>query len=100
MNTEIPPAIEARIIPATDRKSTLLNSSHRCISYAVFCLKKKKPLSSPPLESLPDRESTKEVTLRKNIRTHNPLLRPTRIFFNDPATTEIYALSLHDALPI
>src|ERR1017187_10919473 len=24
---------------ATDRKSTRLNSSHRCISYAVFCLK-------------------------------------------------------------
>src|ERR1017187_1927086 len=27
---------------AIDRKSTRLNSSHRCISYAVFCLKKKK----------------------------------------------------------
>src|SRR5437764_13426848 len=27
-----------------DRKSTRLNSSHRCISYAVFCLKKKKKL--------------------------------------------------------
>src|SRR5437763_1421612 len=26
----------------SDRKSTRLNSSHRCISYAVFCLKKKK----------------------------------------------------------
>src|SRR5437879_13149969 len=26
---------------ASDRKSTRLNSSHRCISYAVFCLKKK-----------------------------------------------------------
>ena len=25
----------------TDRKSTRLNSSHRCISYAVFCLKQK-----------------------------------------------------------
>src|SRR5437879_10334209 len=25
---------------AEDRKSTRLNSSHRCISYAVFCLKK------------------------------------------------------------
>src|SRR4029434_9504562 len=40
-----------------DRKSTRLNSSHTCISYAVFCL-------------------------------------------NDTATTEIYTLSLHDALPI
>src|ERR1017187_7604462 len=28
----------------TDRKSTRLNSSHRCISYAVFCLKKKQVL--------------------------------------------------------
>src|SRR5207248_11499161 len=27
---------------AGDRKSTRLNSSHRTISYAVFCLKKKK----------------------------------------------------------
>src|SRR5437762_9974154 len=29
-----------------DRKSTRLNSSHRCISYAVFCLKKKRKHSS------------------------------------------------------
>src|SRR5258705_8898904 len=28
--------------PGTDRKSTRLNSSHLGISYAVFCLKKKK----------------------------------------------------------
>src|SRR5258705_1756056 len=28
--------------PSTDRKSTRLNSSHLGISYAVFCLKKKK----------------------------------------------------------
>src|SRR2546422_4169030 len=29
-------------LPDTDRKSTRLNSSHGYISYAVFCLKKKK----------------------------------------------------------
>src|SRR5258708_25087216 len=28
--------------PVLDRKSTRLNSSHQIISYAVFCLKKKK----------------------------------------------------------
>src|SRR5207244_11074324 len=28
--------------PRTDRKSTRLNSSHQIISYAVFCLKKKR----------------------------------------------------------
>src|ERR1017187_10801798 len=27
-------------VVSRDRKSTRLNSSHRCISYAVFCLKK------------------------------------------------------------
>src|SRR5437867_8746867 len=32
----------ARREEITDRKSTRLNSSHRTISYAVFCLKKKK----------------------------------------------------------
>src|SRR2546427_2853719 len=32
----------------TDRKSTRLNSSHSQISYAVFCLKKKKRQNSKP----------------------------------------------------
>src|SRR5947209_16766823 len=38
-------AVQARLICvalAADRKSTRLNSSHANISYAVFCLKKKK----------------------------------------------------------
>src|SRR5258708_24064698 len=34
--------IEDRYAMFTDRKSTRLNSSHQIISYAVFCLKKKK----------------------------------------------------------
>src|SRR5262245_64174098 len=33
---------QVRPRPAADRKSTRLNSSHLGISYAVFCLKKKK----------------------------------------------------------
>src|SRR3712207_9314356 len=32
--------------PRTDRKSTRLNSSHANISYAVFCLKKKKQIKT------------------------------------------------------
>src|SRR5256712_8900793 len=32
--------------PGVDRKSTRLNSSHDQISYAVFCLKKKKDLTT------------------------------------------------------
>src|SRR5690625_6626030 len=35
-------------IPPLDRKSTRLNSSHVAISYAVFCLKKKR---TPPLSA-------------------------------------------------
>src|SRR2546430_7405366 len=43
-----------------DRKSTRLNSSHSQISYAVFCLKKKKKYHRPPasfnlLDASPDR---------------------------------------------
>src|SRR2546430_12304218 len=33
----------------TDRKSTRLNSSHSQISYAVFCLKKKKTRQKAPI---------------------------------------------------
>src|SRR3712207_9351717 len=35
-----------RTSPGPDRKSTRLNSSHANISYAVFCLKKKKTKTS------------------------------------------------------
>src|SRR3989475_290224 len=41
----------ARRGPAQDRKSTRLNSSHSQISYAVFCLKKKKK-TYEPLDSI------------------------------------------------
>src|SRR2546430_6922696 len=36
----------------TDRKSTRLNSSHSQISYAVFCLKKKKQPLLEPTQSI------------------------------------------------
>src|SRR5437879_10227876 len=39
----VPPVVSVtpfRCDQVRDRKSTRLNSSHRCISYAVFCLKK------------------------------------------------------------
>src|SRR5207248_5309040 len=38
-----------------DRKSTRLNSSHRTISYAVFCLKKKNTTNTNPLTNPPHR---------------------------------------------
>src|SRR2546430_13565713 len=42
---ELAPALQQALAadePVLDRKSTRLNSSHSQISYAVFCLKKKK----------------------------------------------------------
>src|SRR5258708_11743278 len=39
----------ARAGSIPDRKSTRLNSSHQIISYAVFCLKKKKNLAAARL---------------------------------------------------
>src|SRR5258708_24584258 len=39
---EIAPRGQAHVLQTQDRKSTRLNSSHQIISYAVFCLKKKK----------------------------------------------------------
>src|SRR5437764_14723481 len=44
-NTGLPPEPHHALLE--DRKSTRLNSSHRCISYAVFCLKKKKKRHQP-----------------------------------------------------
>src|SRR3712207_7560730 len=45
INVAIKEEVEAAMLgkkPVQDRKSTRLNSSHANISYAVFCLKKKK----------------------------------------------------------
>src|SRR5947209_10111612 len=41
-HTSVETSAFAGIPPTKDRKSTRLNSSHANISYAVFCLKKKK----------------------------------------------------------
>src|SRR5256885_8187227 len=38
----VEPSPDGKWVIVTDRKSTRLNSSHLVISYAVFCLKKKK----------------------------------------------------------
>src|SRR5437867_8839760 len=45
-----------------DRKSTRLNSSHRTISYAVFCLKKKKTADKAPRRGVRSACSTKDET--------------------------------------
>src|SRR5471030_3060331 len=89
-----------------DRKSTRLNSSHLGISYAVFCLKKKKTRRSAPFakryrgsSALGQRQRSRGCTSRR-VRSRLTILFFSFFFFNDTATTEIYTLSLHDALPI
>src|SRR5476651_1995072 len=93
-----------------DRKSTRLNSSHANISYAVFCLKKKisiKPEDYPTfLRHLFRLTNIRGalITMQHKITTVALVddVTPTALifFFNDTAPTEIYTLSLHDALPI
>src|SRR5574337_1452038 len=46
--------------PEPDRKSTRLNSSHHSISYAVFCLKKKKEMETEKREKEGKRERSGE----------------------------------------
>src|SRR3989337_563977 len=95
-----------------DRKSTLLNSSHGSISYAVFCLKKKKN-TNKQFGSLSDTSHVTRVARRCThesmcvacaqtgpMRSGGGIMLVFFFFFNDTATTEIYTLSLHDALPI
>src|SRR2546429_4032351 len=51
-----------------DRKSTRLNSSHGYISYAVFCLKKKKTIL--PIRGAPPPEGTEIVRAVDDDRSH------------------------------
>src|SRR5579864_2427308 len=88
---------------ALDRKSTRLNSSHMSISYAVFCLKKKTSVErargGPGGHWL---LCGRKLTVVIIDDAHGPLGSwPGLVFFfNATAATEIYTLSLHDALPI
>src|SRR3954467_7004343 len=96
---------------ALDRKSTRLNSSHTIISYAVFCLKNKR--SRPRNDTRPPRPPGPRPRAARDGAAWGGVLGGARgprgpvvgallggFFFNDTATTEIYTLSLHDALPI
>src|SRR5437588_608926 len=111
-----------------DRKSTRLNSSHTVISYAVFCLKKKTMTSprrcgsSGTVAGSGSERTTKRTSraaqagrrrgwLELASRARGAGVRGDRrgrpdagplglLFFHGTAPTEIYTLSLHDALPI
>src|SRR5947199_6195598 len=58
----------------TDRKSTRLNSSHLGISYAVFCLKKKK--NKKTRRTKPPRQTPSKPRQRTPSSTHSTRTRP------------------------
>src|SRR5438105_5845038 len=55
-------------VERADRKSTRLNSSHEWISYAVFCLKKKK--NQEKLEELPEAHKTQGLNVQQRDMQH------------------------------
>src|SRR2546428_9994620 len=77
-----------------DRKSTRLNSSHDQISYAVFCLKKKKlsPCYRPPPRSRSPAHSCRDPRPGLLRFPRTPLARPLR-------TPSSPILPPHDPLP-
>src|SRR3954466_2964157 len=98
---------------ALDRKSTRLNSSHTIISYAVFCLKKKKNaacrifemVNEPPLQTHASGKKRLFIALPPPglalVSARGlPSSSLAAFFFNDTATTENLLLSLPAVLPI
>src|ERR1022692_3555748 len=78
-----------------DRKSTRLNSSHLVISYAVFCLKKKKKKTKQDIQPVSVAPAVHLLSSTHRLdRVVNYLMLEwfEAFFFNDTATTEIYSL--------
>src|SRR5210317_979886 len=103
--------------PGTRRRRSAEHTSelqsHSEISYAVFCLKKKRPGrrgrgprgGTNRCRRRPVHSPTTPTGRSRSSRSRQAARRTRACFcFNDPATTEIYTLSytlsLHDALPI
>src|SRR5210317_168677 len=96
-------------IIARSEEHTSELQSHSEISYAVFCLKKKKHVT---LADVFENAFFQSADRFENLSEEQAVLNGVQIrlfvchffFFNDTATTEIYTLSytlsLHDALPI
>src|SRR3989337_2479039 len=89
---------------ALDRKSTRLNSSHGSISYAVFCLNKKIIQLDARHERAANVDLVEEALGEE--RAAWTIAEPRGedflfgFFFNDPAATDIYTLSLHVFFPV
>src|ERR1039458_4592934 len=107
------PSVILALTSKSDRKSTRLNSSHLGISYAVFCLKKNNMFQfncdfsddfcrarSLGVSAQPSETCARATFHQAYTAGSASPSRTILFFFNDTATTEIYTLSLPDALPI
>src|SRR5256886_4177392 len=94
------PVRPIRRSPSSDRKSTRLNSSHSQISYAVFCLKKKKLTHNSPV-SLCVKErpflSVAFITSRQRVRAVESRFEASTHLPTSPVTRSIPPL--YDAFP-
>src|SRR2546430_7418969 len=61
--------------PIRDRKSTRLNSSHSQISYAVFCLKKKKKKQTDAIQLKNQQQKHRHVITANMTYLSTPLYR-------------------------
>ena len=66
-------AVTKGLNPDVDRKSTRLNSSHKPISYAVFCLKKKKQNKNTHNKTNKQKNTNKK---RESQTRHNKVTPP------------------------
>src|SRR6476620_12322212 len=81
----------------TDRQSTRLNSSHANITYADLCLKKKKVAHDVGADGRVVGDVEHPGVALQHV---TGAVGDGGFLVTAPATTEIYTLSLHDALPI
>src|SRR5260221_3135429 len=71
-----------------DRKSTRLNSSHTVISYAVFCLKKKKNNHPQPSRQTDRSNSDNDIYQQRQSRTSN-MTNAQCLNYDSTATTTL-----------
>src|SRR3954464_14150936 len=87
-----------------DRKSTRLNSSHTIISYAVFCLKKKKALAQTGLQIQADGRQLAVPPPMIEMVQRLGVLQDERVdpglFFNEGATPKFFFFALNMSIQI
>src|SRR5438876_2567562 len=64
--------VRTQVWTRLDRKSTRLNSSHPSISYAVFCLKKKKSNTAPDVRLSENERSQLQIHQCRSITAPSP----------------------------